>query len=215
MVQMQTSNINYTDTTYADHSNRNYNHHKHDNFHQNTNMRTYGSLGTTDAEIPSHYTQRTGQGFPIEEVGGSREGVGKDVKRTHTHTDQDVCTNTPGRNSTGTQLHRTRRDQPSAGSKKPTAKIEIRQGMLRETAEDMWDPKSMWPVLDGVESMRWAWTGLELGAEEDIITYTDWFVKKLRQAPNKAPHIKQLWDEAGLKIALALRENKFTNENCK
>ena len=71
-----------------------------------------------------------------------------------------------------------------------------------------WTPRSVLSVLDGINSVRWAWILLQLGEEDHVHTFADWFTQKVRSRPNKLEHIRLFWDAAGWKMALGMRAGR-------
>lgn len=81
-------------------------------------------------------------------------------------------------------------------------------GQLTEKKNAIWDPKSMWSVIDGLEAAKWAYIFCEYGTEDSASTWIGYFVKTARQRPHPLPNIKSLWDVAGWRVAMSMRAGK-------
>ena len=74
------------------------------------------------------------------------------------------------------------------------------------SVEDLqWAPRSLLAIIDGVDAARWALILVEVGKEEDINAFADWFVTKARGNPTKLDQVKRLWVKASWAIALGMQ----------
>ena len=81
-----------------------------------------------------------------------------------------------------------------------------------EVVSGQWAPRSLLAIIDGVDAARWALILVEVGKEEDINAFADWFVAKARSNPTKLDQVKRLWLEASWAIALGMRAGKTFKE---
>lgn len=84
--------------------------------------------------------------------------------------------------------------------------------LVQDDVERPWQPRSVLAVLDGANSIRWAWVLLELGEEDQIHEYIDWFISKARARPQKLYQLWQFWDAASWKMCMRMRSGKLFNE---
>ena len=75
-----------------------------------------------------------------------------------------------------------------------------------------WTPKSVLSVMDGVNSIRWAWILLQIGEEDHIHGYADWFIQKIRARPNKLENMRMVWEAAGWRLAMGMRSGQSFGE---
>ena len=51
----------------------------------------------------------------------------------------------------------------------------IEEGQWVAQEPKSWDPSDLLAVLVGLESIKWAWILLEVGNEQDVTEYIEWF----------------------------------------
>ena len=52
----------------------------------------------------------------------------------------------------------------------------------------------MLAVFDGADAARWAWILLRFGAEDEVNTYCNWYISKVRaQGADKLHQMQQFW----------------------
>ncbi len=78
-------------------------------------------------------------------------------------------------------------------------------GDIVEREPDVWNPRSMTAILDGLEAARWAYVFVELGAEVAIDRWIEWFTKHTRKRGHDLDSIVRLWNAASWRIALEMR----------
>ena len=111
-----------------------------------------------------------------------------------------------------------RRSFTATGDINPLAKNPKRQGVLAidgdqlvQEDERQWSPRSILAIMDGIQSVMWAFILLEVGEEDSLHTFGKWCIAKVRSRPNKLENFKQWWDAASWKIAMKMRAgNTFT-----
>ena len=73
--------------------------------------------------------------------------------------------------------------------------------VVRGDSDDKgWTPRSILAIMDGVNSIRWAFILLEIGEESVVHSFRDWYFMKVRPRPNKLEQLRVFWDAAGWKI---------------
>eukprot|EP00435_Cladocopium_sp_Y103_P048273 s452_g14.t1 len=75
-----------------------------------------------------------------------------------------------------------------------------------------WTPRSVLAVMDGINSIRWAWVLLQVGEEDHVHTYADWFIQKVRGRAHKLENMRAFWDAAGWRIAMGMRSGQSFGE---
>eukprot|EP00435_Cladocopium_sp_Y103_P036545 s1034_g9.t1 len=75
-----------------------------------------------------------------------------------------------------------------------------------------WTPRSVLAVMDGINSIRWAWVLLQLGGEDHVHAYADWFIQKVRGRAHKLDNMRAFWDAAGWRIAMGMRSGQSFGE---
>jgi hypothetical protein len=84
----------------------------------------------------------------------------------------------------------------------------MEDGTFTEAEPRPWDPQGAMQVIDALEAIRWAWILLEFGDETDIDNHISWFTKQIRTKRDKLPQIKRLWETAGWRQAVGMRNNR-------
>lgn len=84
--------------------------------------------------------------------------------------------------------------------------------IIQDEDNRVWTPRSILALLDGVNSVRWAWVLLQLGEEDHVHTFSDWFIQKIRARPNKLENIRIFWESAGWRIAMGMRAGQTFGE---
>jgi hypothetical protein len=79
------------------------------------------------------------------------------------------------------------------------------RGNLQEIAPDVFDPRSQWAILDGLEACKWAFIFIEIAPESAINKWIDFFVRLVRTKPRQLEAVKTCWDAAGWRAALDMR----------
>ena len=69
--------------------------------------------------------------------------------------------------------------------------------------------------MDGINAIRWAFILLQVGEEDQVHDYADWFIRKARGRPQKLENLRLFWDGAGWKIAMAMRSGRTFGEASK
>ena len=82
----------------------------------------------------------------------------------------------------------------------------VEEGLFTETDSRPWDPQGAIQVMDAIDAIRWAWILFELGDEDTINTYVDWFNRLIRTKRERLPQIKAMWLSAGWRLAIELRQ---------
>ena len=94
----------------------------------------------------------------------------------------------------------------SMGTKpRDTGVLSVNNGILETKEDRIWDPEGQWAIMDAMEAIRWAMIFVELGPEDSVIKWTDWFMKLCRQHPKKTTALKSLWIHASWRVAMAMR----------
>ena len=52
---------------------------------------------------------------------------------------------------------------------------------IAEKAQEDWDVRGQWMLIDAIEAIRWAWILIKYGTETVINKYVDWFIKLVRK----------------------------------
>ena len=94
---------------------------------------------------------------------------------------------------------------PLAKSPKKGAVLSVEDHQLVQEDEKQWSPRSVLSVMDGIQSVVWAFILLELGEECDLQEFGEWCVAKARSRPQKLENFKQWWDAASWRIAMKMR----------
>eukprot|EP00438_Fugacium_kawagutii_P021843 Skav233012 [mRNA] locus=scaffold909:68906:88437:+ [translate_table: standard] len=84
--------------------------------------------------------------------------------------------------------------------------------LVQDDTEKPWQPRSVLAVMDGANAIRWAWVLLELGEEDQIHDYIDWFIGKARSRPQRLDQLRQFWDAASWKMCMRMRSGKLFGE---
>ena len=70
---------------------------------------------------------------------------------------------------------------------------------------DRFDPKSSWAIIDGLESILWAYTWAGYGDDATTQEFVSPFIQFVRQRPTQLPAVKSLYDVAAWELCLLLR----------
>ena len=90
--------------------------------------------------------------------------------------------------------------------------LRLVNGEVVSVEDPQWAPRSLLAIIDGVDAARWALILVEVGKEEDINAFADWFVAKARGNPTKLDQVKRLWLKASWAVALGTRAGKTFKE---
>ena len=142
--------------------------------------------------------------FPEKEVLGAEQVLGR---IWHEHTVSKIYTPV----GLGELLQK--RSFTAAGEVNPLQKQAKATQLLRVQDDQIvqdednktWTPRSMLSLMDGVNAIRWAWVLLQLGEEDHVHTFADWFIQKIRARPTKLENMRIFWESAGWRIAMGMR----------
>ena len=102
---------------------------------------------------------------------------------------------------------------PLAKSPKKSNYLTIEDNLVVQEDEKVWQPRSILAVMDGVNSIRWAYILLQLGEEDQIHAWCDWCIAKARARPNKLEQLKAYWEAASWRICMGMRAGKTFGES--
>lgn len=77
--------------------------------------------------------------------------------------------------------------------------------IVQDEENKIWTPRSILAIMDGINATRWAWILLQVGEEDHVHAFADWFIQKVRARPNKLENMRIFWDAAGWKMAMGMR----------
>ena len=60
---------------------------------------------------------------------------------------------------------------------------------ISEKAQENWDVRSQWMLIDATQAIRWAWILLKYASETAINKYVDWFQGLIRKNAQRIPNI--------------------------
>eukprot|EP00435_Cladocopium_sp_Y103_P050539 s110_g15.t1 len=84
--------------------------------------------------------------------------------------------------------------------------------LVQDEEGKSWTPRSILAVIDGVNAVRWAWVLLQIGEEDHVHTFADWFIQKVRGRSNKLDNMRAFWDAIGWKMAMGMRSGQSFGE---
>ena len=87
--------------------------------------------------------------------------------------------------------------------------IHVSSGGFALQEEDVYNPRSMWQIADGIEAAQWALIFAEWGSEIRVTKWCDHFQALIRKHNRIPEAIKTAWDTMGLKLCIRMR-NKET-----
>ena len=106
--------------------------------------------------------------------------------------------------------------EPNPLSKKDrsTQKLQLTgdTGTLVASTEEPWQPRSVLAILDGLDSIRWAYVLCNIGSEQAIHQFFNWLVKLTRSRPQKTDQVSQFWVTISWKLAMEMRAGKTFDE---
>ncbi len=89
----------------------------------------------------------------------------------------------------------------------------VSNDQLVASEEQVWQPRSLLAILDGLSSIRcWAYILLQVGPEKSVHSFFDWAIKLARSRPQKPDQLNQWWVTVSWKLALELRGGKTWEE---
>ena len=88
----------------------------------------------------------------------------------------------------------------------------VTNDQLVASEEQVWQPRSLLAILDGLASIRWAYILLQVGPEQSVHAFFDWAIKLARSRPQKPDQLNQWWVTISWKLALELRGGKTWEE---
>ena len=74
-----------------------------------------------------------------------------------------------------------------------------------------WDPNDLMAILDGFESIRWAWILFDMGNEADVNEYIEWFIRMCKDRKDRLFQVKALWLAASWRLATDMRQGSTFN----
>ncbi len=89
----------------------------------------------------------------------------------------------------------------------------VSNDQLVASEEQVWQPRSLLAILDGLSSIRWAYILLQVGPEKSVHSFFDWAIKLARSRPQKPDQLNQWWVTVSWKLALELRGGKTWESN--
>ena len=78
--------------------------------------------------------------------------------------------------------------------------------------ESAFDPRSQWAVLDGLESVKWAYTFCDYCNDDVADSWVDYFRRLTRNRPNDLDLVKSVYDAASWRLVSAMRSGKSFQE---
>ena len=106
--------------------------------------------------------------------------------------------------------------EPNPLSKKDRSSQKLQltgdSGTLVASTEEPWQPRSVLAILDGLESIRWAYVLCGIGSEQAIQQFFNWLVKLTRSKPQKTDQVSQFWLTMSWKLAMEMRAGKTFDE---
>lgn len=90
--------------------------------------------------------------------------------------------------------------------------LSLQNEKLVASQEEIWAPRSMLSILDGLNSIRWANILIQLGSERSIHTFYDWMIRLARSRPQKTDQCGQFYMTTSWKLALEMRSGKTFEE---
>ena len=88
----------------------------------------------------------------------------------------------------------------------------VSNDQLVASEEQVWQPRSLLAILDGLSSIRWAYILLQVGPEQSVHSFFDWATKLARSRPQKPDQLNQWWVTVSWKLALELRGGRTWDE---
>ena len=101
---------------------------------------------------------------------------------------------------------------PLAKKDRSTGKLRLAEDGLETLPETPWEPRSLMAILDGLQSIRWAYILTAMAPEQVITQFFDWMVKLCRSRPSKTDQLSQFWHSTSWKIAIAMRSGSTFEE---
>lgn len=98
--------------------------------------------------------------------------------------------------------------EPNPLSKKErekSATLTVTGDKLVSTPEEIWVPRSILSVLDGLQSIRWCLILLKFGPEQTVTTFFEWLTRLARSRPQKMEQFSQFWLTVSWRLATELR----------
>ena len=104
--------------------------------------------------------------------------------------------------------------EPNPLSKKDrsSTKLQLSGETLTAAAEEPWQPRSVLAIMDGLNSIRWAYILCSVGSEQSVHEFIDWAIRLARSRPQKTEQFTQYW-LTGWKLATMMRAGKTFDES--
>ena len=94
---------------------------------------------------------------------------------------------------------------PLAKKDRAATTLTVTGDKLVSAPEELWSPRSVLSVIDGLNSIRWCMILLKFGSEQVTHAFFDWLVKMARSRPQKTEQFGQFWLTVAWKLATELR----------
>ncbi|CAJ1377672.1 unnamed protein product [Effrenium voratum] len=94
---------------------------------------------------------------------------------------------------------------PLAKKDRAATTLTVTGDKLVSAPEELWSPRSVLSVIDGLNSICWCMILLKFGSEQVTHAFFDWLVKMARSRPQKTEQFGQFWLTVAWKLATELR----------
>ena len=88
------------------------------------------------------------------------------------------------------------------------------KNQISEKAQEEWDFKGQWMLIDATQAIRWAWILLKYDSETAINKYVDWFHGLIRKNAQRIPNVKLLCEDFAWDIAACHEDAIHRNTLC-
>ena len=90
---------------------------------------------------------------------------------------------------------------PLSKKEKTSTKLHLTGESLVATPDEPWQPRSVLAVIDGLQSIRWAYVLTSMGSEQAIEAFFNWLVRLARSRPQKTEQFGAFWLAMSWKLA--------------
>ena len=102
---------------------------------------------------------------------------------------------------------------PLSKKDRTSTKLQLSGETLTATQEEPWQPRSVLAIMDGLNSIRWAYILCSIGSEQSVREFIDWAIRVARSRPQKTEQFTQYWLTTGWKLATMMRAGKTFDES--
>ena len=153
------------------------------------------SVGPVRGELQRQTPGRQTLQVPHRHVGGSRGGFGTPDEHTKSklYTSLGLGEILSRRTFTPDKAMNPLAQLRAANAASGVQALRLDRGELVASSEPEWTPRSMMAIMDGADAAKWAFILVNIGTEEDVEQYVEWYKAKASSRPDALQQVHDCW----------------------